>query len=199
MLKIILALFLFIGISAYSPVKETSDDPAVCLSEEEYKLYKLIRDYRIKHKLPDIPLSGSLTLVAQKHVENLNNHPPDRETCNFHSWSESSEWKGCCYTADHKEAECMWQKPSELTSYKGYGFEIAFGSADPEYTEYVATAEEALAAWQKSPGHNNVILNKEVWQRMKWQAIGIAVSGGYAVVWFGAERDEADVPKVCPN
>lgn len=160
-----------------------------CFSTEEQKLYRLINDYRKKNNLPPVPLSASLTKVARAHVEDLQKNKPDaRENCNMHSWSDQGNWSSCCYTRDHKEAACMWNKPGELTDYKGNGYEIAYGTSDPASTGFEATAEKALAAWQGSPGHNAVILNKGNW-KPEWNAIGIGIYKAYAVVWFGREKD----------
>ena len=152
------------------------------LSEEETKLYDLIMNYRKGLRLPTIPLSKSLTFVAQTHVKDLVDNQPVSDKCNLHSWSGEGNWTSCCYTSDHAKASCMWDKPSELTTYNGYGYEIAFSSSED------ATAEDGLKGWKGSPGHNAVIINKGSWER-KWNAIGIGILEGYAVVWFGNELD----------
>jgi hypothetical protein len=77
----------------------------------------------------------------------------------------------------------MWDKPRELTWYTGDGYEIAYWSSAG------ASAEEALKGWKKSNGHNTVIINGGVWRDAQWKAIGIAIQGEYAVVWFGKEED----------
>ena len=46
----------------------------VCLTAEEKKLYDLIMEYRKSKKLPPIPLSTKLTLVAQTHARDLADH-----------------------------------------------------------------------------------------------------------------------------
>jgi Cysteine-rich secretory protein family len=161
----------------------------VCISAEEKKLYDLITEYRKKHKLPVIPLSKSLCFVAREHVKDLAINRPDKGDCNMHSWSDKGKWSPCCYTDDHKKATCMWDKPSELTSYKGAGFEISCIG--------VKTAESALEGWKGSPGHNNVIINSAHWKKMAWHAMGIGMYGGYAVVWFGEAVDKEGKPEVC--
>ena len=152
------------------------------LSEEEIKLYNLIMKYRKDYKLPTIPLSKSLTFVAQTHVKDLVVNSPINNKCNLHSWSSEGIWTSCCYTDDHAKASCMWDKPSELTTYSGFGYEIAYSSSE------VVTAEDALEGWKESPGHNAVIINQGPWGG-KWNAIGIGILEGYAVVWFGNEID----------
>lgn len=154
------------------------------LSGDESELYNLIMKYRKEKGLPAIPLSKSLTMVAQTHARDLeDNYTPDPK-CNLHSWSNNGNWKPVCYTKDHAQARLMWSKPQELTSYKGDGFEIAFA----EDVEYLANAENALESWKESKYHIAVILNKGTWKK-KWNAIGIGINGSYAVVWFGNEID----------
>lgn len=153
------------------------------LSDEETKLYKLLMEYRREKGLPVIPLSKSLTKVAQIHVKDLNENYNRSSTCNMHSWSNTGNWSACCYTSDHAQAQCMWNKPRELTSYKGNGYEIAHGSWGA-----AVDAQGALNGWKSSPGHNGVIINNGIWKD-DWNAIGIGLSGGFSVVWFGNEAD----------
>ena len=141
--------------------------------------------YRYSKGLTKIPLSKSLTFVAQTHVRDLSNNKPDVGNCNMHSWSNNGNWTSCCYTSDHARAKCMWDKPSELTSYKGNGYEIAHGAHG-----HNCTAKCALAGWKSSSGHNAVMINQGVWSSHPWKAIGIGIYKGFAVVWFGEERDE---------
>ena len=158
------------------------------LSTEEANLYDILMEYRASRGLPKIELSKSLTFVAQTHVRDLfDNDPHDGSFgsgCNGHSWSDKGNWSPCCYTKDHARAECMWSKPSELTSYRGNGYEIGHWASGP------TTAEKALAGWKKSHGHNQVIINQGIWHDNHWQAIGIGIYKNYAVVWFGEEKDQ---------
>ena len=156
------------------------------LSTEETKLYNQIMEYRKQNGLPAIPFSKALTIVAKSHVDDLEITESSRKSsCNMHSWGESLSWTSCCYTNDHAQASCMWNKPKEMTSYPGAGYEIAHGGSG----SFVATAESALSGWKKSSGHNSVILNKGIWKNKSWEAIGIGIQGAYAVVWFGEESD----------
>jgi uncharacterized protein YkwD len=155
---------------------------AQALSAEEKKLYDLVMKYRAEKGLPVIPISKSLTVVAQTHAKDLQDNHPAQGRCNMHSWSSKGRWTPCCYTDDHAKASCMWSKPAELTSYKGNGYEISYMSSDD------VTAEGALAGWQKSYGHNQVMINAGIWNS-PWKAIGIGVYKNYAVIWFGHEPD----------
>jgi uncharacterized protein YkwD len=170
---------------------------SVCLAENEMKLYNLVMQYRINNGLPEIPLSASLTYVAQQHCKDLVNNSPKTSLCNMHSWSSKGNWSSCCYTSDHKAANCMWNKPRELTNYKGNGYEIAFYIWSSANAYYTATPEEALAGWKSSEGHNSVILNKSLWKSAHWNSIGIGIYRGYATIWFGEEKDIEVIPGVC--
>jgi uncharacterized protein YkwD len=153
-------------------------------SFEEMQLYKLLTEYRADNGLPKIPLSRSLTRVAQLHVRDLSRNPPNGK-CNMHSWSSKGNWSACCYTSDHAQAQCMWNKPRELTNYLGNGYENANGGS----RGYQANAVSALNGWKKSSGHNAVILNQGIWSHNHWKAVGVGIYDNYAVLWFGEEAD----------
>lgn len=154
------------------------------LSNEEQDLYDIIMAYREIHQLPSIPLSEALTIVAKTHVKDLMVNHPNQGICNLHSWSDKGNWSPCCYTSDHSKVKCVVNKPRELTSYNSNGYEIAFWSSS------TVNASGALNAWKKSKGHNAVIINRDNWHNYNWKAIGIAISGNYAVVWFGSALEE---------
>ena len=171
--------------------------PPVKLTPEEYRLYTLISDYRKENKLPEVKLSASLTFVAHEHCRDLFvNQPDTAKGCNAHSWSGRGKWGACCYTPDQKNAKCMWEKPRELTNYTGDGFEIACGSSDTLFRDFVMTPEYALQSWEKSIPHNNVILNRGIWKAASWNAIGIGIFKGFAVVWFGLSPDPEGEPVI---
>ena len=45
---------------------------------------------------------------------------------------------------------------------------------------------QALEAWKKSPLHNAVILNSDVFKNSQWSAGGVAIEGKYAALWFSS-------------
>ena len=147
-------------------------------SAEEEILYDLIMEYRKDKVLGLIPLSKSLTKVAQLHSKDLALNRPDQGNCNAHSWSEKGKWTSCCYTSDHAKASCMWDKPKELSSYNHPGYEISCVGSNP------LRAVAALKSWKTSKSHNDVMINLDVWDE-PWLAIGIGLFQGYATVWFG--------------
>ena len=182
----ILAVFMSIYLNSHAQ----SND--VCVTKEELKLYNLLNEYRKAKGLSKIDLSESLTFVAQTHVKDLTDNKPAKGSCNMHSWSDKGNWTACCYTRDHAKAQCMWDKPRELTTYKGDGFEISYGTSG-----YPVSAEGALSGWKSSSGHNSVIINEGIWKDMNWTAIGVGIYGGYAVVWFGTQKDSEGVAVKC--
>jgi uncharacterized protein YkwD len=163
-----------------------------CVSEMEMDLYELIMEYRKEEGLKSIPLSASLTLVAQAHVKDLQENYKPSEKCNPHSWSKAGDWTSCCYTNDHKKAECMWDKPNEIAGYNSPGYEIAF------WHSHAAVPDDALGGWKKSKSHNPVIVNGGQWKEADWNAIGVGIYQQYAVVWFGQMPDHRNlVPEIC--
>lgn len=170
------------------------ESESICLSTEERKLYDLMMEYRKSKGLPAIPLSAKLTQVAQVHARDLADHydfdPKGR--CNPHSWSSKGKWTSCCYTNDHKKAECMWNKPKEIAGYESAGYEIAY------YSSAGASALEGLEGWKRSPSHNPLIINEGMWEKVKWKAIGIGLYKEYGIVWFGELEDPVEV-SVCSN
>ena len=171
------------------------DDPELCLSKEEQRLYQLVMDYRKQKKLPPIKISAGLTKVAHAHAYDLSvNKPSDGDKCNFHSWSTQGKWTSCCYDAKHSNATCMWNKPREIADFNADGFEIVYGSLNETL---IATPDAALASWKKSPGHHNVIVNKDIWKDRTWKAVGIGVYKNFICVWFSSIEDKNTVTKKC--
>jgi uncharacterized protein YkwD len=180
----LIPIFLFSFAGAPAP-----EEKAICLTKEEQKLYDLIMEYRRQNKLPSIPLSSKLSQVAKVHGRDLSdnyNFDPNNK-CNPHSWSKKGKWTSCCYTSDHKQAECMWNKPKEIAGYTSAGYEIAY------YHSGGATAEQGLAGWKTSPGHNPLLVNSGIWEKVEWKAIGVALVGNYGLVWFGETEDVGGV------
>lgn len=199
LLNKLLAVFLVLVIlSSFTIVNPVAGDISeICLSKEEKSLLDHINQYRKQRSLPSIKLSRSLTFVAKQHAYDLASNVVLTERCNMHSWSGKGKWISCCYTSNHEEAECMWNKPGELTDYPGHGYEIVFYS-NREYVSVGDYSTDVLDSWSKSNGHNTVILNLDVWKQINWKSIGIGIYEGYATVWFGAEDDPEGAVGVCP-
>ncbi|CAK9013699.1 unnamed protein product [Durusdinium trenchii] len=167
-----------------------TDDMDVFLDSME--LLDLVNEYRHQKGLQRIEISPALMAVSFAHVKDLseNTRIPN---CNMHSWSNQQPewWAGCCYTADHAKADCMWSKGKEITScwghtkYAGHIYENAYsGPLSPE---------SAFLAWKGSAPHHAVMLNSGIWARFNpWPAMGAAIGpGGYAVLIFGDRKDKS--------
>ena len=176
-----------------SPQEQSYLLDEVCLSPEEQQLYQAINNYRKQKKLPSIPISASLSKVSQLHAKDLmeNFDLEQIKKCNPHSWSAEGSWTACCYTDDHKDPKCMWEKPKEISGYESPGYEIVYWNSG------TANAAKALEGWKKSPGHNMVMINLDMWKKVSWNAVGVGIYGNYAVAWFGEAEDEKSAPGKC--
>jgi uncharacterized protein YkwD len=151
------------------------------LSRPEATLANQIQQYRQANGLPVIRLSKALTLVANRHVQDLSLQGSPSA---LHSWSDAP-----FDYSNPATYPSMWEAPQRLkTGYPGNGYEIAFWAGTNE-----AKPAQALSGWQNSPNHNVVILNREIWQQ-PWKAMGVGIREGYAVVWFGNQRDRSGQP-----
>lgn len=172
-------LLFLLGISAL--LISSASRNQISLNDEEKSLFEMINKYRASKGLNKITLNDGLTRVAQRHAQDLNENRPDQGQCNMHSWSKANtDCESCCYTEDHAQATCMWNKPRELSDYSGNGYEIAHWKSSG------ATADSALSGWKRSKPHHQLIINTGIWDE-KWNAIGIGIVGEYATVWFGNE------------
>jgi len=151
---------------------------------ENWRLVDLINQYRRQQKLPEIPLSPRLTVVATLHVHDLAEQRPQDKFGSLHSWSLDPRWKGGAYRSGDKTTwGIMWDKAKEITGYPAVAFEIcATGARD---------MEQALEVWRASPNHHPVILSRGVWAepRWRWQALGAVFFQGFACAWFGNTAD----------
>lgn len=160
------------------------------LSQREKELANLVNEYRKSKGLKPLKISKSLTFVARTHNndQNLyyNENWKDKRglPANLHSWSNKGKWTPVMYTSDHKYAEGMWNKPSELTNFKVDGFEI---SAEG-YFEADESAEFALKIWKESEGHNAVLTGQGNWNSLS--VMGVSINGGYADIWFADETND---------
>lgn len=170
-----------------SHTNATEETIASRQADESYFLAEKINQYRAEQGLPPIPISNSMTAVAQAHVNDLENTPLI-EGCNLHSWSDQGNWSHCCYTPDHAQVQCALDKPREISNnhYLDDGYEIV------AQNDNTMTAEQALQQWKVSEEHNIAILNQGKWVDHHWQAMGVAISAHHAAVWFGEATDAND-------
>jgi hypothetical protein len=162
-----------------------------CISQVEMKLYRMINDYRRRFDLPAIPLSRSLCFVAATHVKDLYFNRPDQDPCNFHSWSDKGIWKPFCYPRDENKKNSVWDKPKEITTYKGKGYEIVY------WENSTATIDSIMAFWKSVDYFKSFLMNTGKWQGKTWSAIGIGIYENYGCAWFGELPDPEGPPMVC--
>jgi len=149
------------------------------VDQEETTLFNLINEYRVEKGLPVISLSPALSVVANRHVRDLQKN----------AGSLTHSWSNCTYDSnDSSTYPCMWEAPKRLgTSYTGNGYENA------HTTTGFATAVGALAGWKQSTAHRETILNQSIWKDVTWNALGVGIYQSYAVIWFGSEKDNSSV------
>jgi hypothetical protein len=196
MKKNVLLILIFTGLFRFFPmsqvVKQGEDvQSSFCISAAEMQLYKMINEYRNRFDLPPIPLSRSLCFVASAHVKDLYLYHPDQGPCNFHSWSAKGRWKPFCYPRDENKKNSVWDKPKELTSYKGKGYEIVYWENNP------VTIDSIIPFWRSIDYFNNFLMNSGKWEGKKWNALGIAIYENYAAAWFGEVPDVLEEPFIC--
>ncbi len=143
------------------------------LDDNERALARLINDYRQQNGLPAIPLSPSLSLVANRHVRDMAINMKKLE----HQWSNCPDW-----------TDCMWEAPQRLgTPYPSHGYENAgrIGGA--------LAVERFLEGWKDKgkvdQGHHDVMLNRNAWKDKTWRALGIGIYNGYGAMWVGVDVD----------
>ena len=175
-----------------TPVKQVMDVPqGFCITEAEWKLYRMINEYRRQYDLPPVPLSQSLCFVAKTHVKDLFLNHPDQDPCNSHSWSDKGLWKPFCYPGDEGKKGSVWDKPKELSKYNSKGYEIVY------WENSAVLIDSVISFWKSIDYFNGFLMNTGKWQGKRWNAIGIGIWENYAVAWFGEVPDPDGVPYVC--
>lgn len=174
-------LLLVISVSAQTPCSgEAAFGPAGCagdeLSPDERELIRLVNEYRQQNRLPPVPTSDALGAVANRHLLDI--------TQNIGKLTHG--WSNCPYELSNPSTwNCMMAAPVRLrTAYSGNGYENLYHNL---YA--AATPAAALDAWKKSQFHNALILNLETWKSTRFDAFGVAISGGWAAMWFGSPSD----------
>ena len=69
-----------------SVITSDSDTLANGLTQDESILFNMINDIRMRNKLPSIPLSKDLCIVAQAHIADLIRWKPQDRGCSLHSF-----------------------------------------------------------------------------------------------------------------
>lgn len=158
---------------------------AVSCDADAYALAVAVNDFRAAKGLPRLPISSSLTTVAENHADNP--YTGSGSGCNLHSWGGKY---ACCYTSNHANPKCMWNKPTQITNgaYTANGFEVSssgFGSN-----------AAAVQGWYSSSGHRVVILSEANW-KTHTKSIGCGIAGRVRHCWFSGSA--TDSQGLCKN
>ncbi len=162
-----------------------------CITKEELKLADAINKIRKENDKKTLPLSASLSYVANLHANDLNVNHPDTSICNLSSWSDKGKWTSCCFNAYVVDRECMWKKPKQLTNYRYRGYELA------GYMQEGLRVDSLIDFWKSSPEAMDMILTNGLWKKKSWACFGVGIRGNYVTVWFGQRPDRAGKPKIC--
>lgn len=161
------------GACAGNQVFTAKSCPGDANSSDEQALFQLVTKYRTANGRPEIKLSQSLSMVANRHLIDLMQ--------NIKSFTHS--WSNCPYEINNEKTwPCVNDAPVRLNSgYKGQGYETLYHVAKGNVAPGLA-----LDAWKKSSLHNSIILNMDMFKNIAWDEVGIAVNGPYAALWFGS-------------
>lgn len=167
--------------------------PDICLTRDEYRIYTLINDHRVKQGLSIIPVSSSLSYVAKIHARDLYINNPDTSFCSLNSWSDKGPWMACCHSKYTPNPSCILNKPRELTHYTGEGHELVYWDSQELHPD------TAVHFWSTVSQANDILLNLNKWGFFSWKAMGVGIFKGYACVWLGEALDSIPEPTLCAN
>jgi len=170
------------------PDPGASDGPQnVGKSGECNELEDLVNKERRGSGLRPLHCDPHMRWVANRHIDDAiegakkNLAWPKERGCNAHSWLVKFP---CCYTGDHDNPDCMWDKPLELSGWDDRsGFEISVSSDSPDWTW---TPAAALSQWKSSPLHYDVIMGRGIWSDLK--TVGCALRNQYGHCWFSKKK-----------
>jgi hypothetical protein len=190
---IFLSMFLLMLTAQLPAAAQITSVEDVCLTEAELKLADAINQFRKQNKLPEIPLSASLSFVAKAHIWDLQTNNPDTSICTSASWSNKGKWTPCCFNPYILKYDCMWDKPKELTSYTYRGYELVY------YDESIVQPDSIFQVWKSSYETIDMLLTQNQHSDKKWLAMGLAIGENYVSLWFGQRNDPIGVPKKCSS
>jgi hypothetical protein len=85
----------------------------------------------------------------------------------------------------------MTAKPGEITDYKEPAYEIVY------WENKSATASRAFNQWRETSAARSLITNFKAWESYEWNALGVAIYKGFAILWFGEVTDKAGSLRTC--
>jgi hypothetical protein len=186
-------LLLFaIGSITQSYAQQSSKIPQdFCISQQEYRLYTLINEYRARLALDAIPLSRSLCFVARTHAKDLSANYPLGDGCNMHSWSDKGNWKAFCFPKDQNRKNDIKDKAKEITNYPGKAYELTYWENSEVDVAFV------LDFWNSIPYTGDMISNINKWSKKAWKSMGVGIQDGYVLVWLGQSVDVEISTQIC--
>jgi len=144
------------------------------------ELEQKINNERLRAGLKPLLCDPHMRWTANEHLHNgeeadFNGFNHFDRRCNMHSWFGDYE---CCYTSDHSNPSCMWDKPYELSKWdKREGYEISAAHSGG------MSPEKAFQQWRGSPGHYGVFVpSGSAWSDIK--TVGCAWRKTLAHCWL---------------
>ena len=153
------------------------------VEKEAAKLAELINHYRLNKKLGELQVSPSLSYVAYTHLQDVYKSNPAKTGCLLTSWSNKGKWKPCCFKNIVDNTDLMTSKPSELTGFKGKGYEIIISGIENK------SMVDLLDFWIRKKATTDFLLSSGKWESKSWQSMGVSIYKGYASVWFSEIPD----------
>jgi hypothetical protein len=177
-----------VGLSAtYMPGNsDTAFAASERISTKAEEIANLINNYRTSQGLAAVPLSQSLTEVAQLNARDLYLNTP-AAPCGLLSWSDDSKgsWTPVCYQSVADDA-AVQNKAREINAYTGDGFNNVYSSGGD-----TVTPSTVLNNWKADVASNDLLKTSGSFAGKTWNAMGVGTYKGYATVWFGEVVDPA--------
>lgn len=181
----------FIGFNTRTMAQTDTIPDDFCISSEEYQLYQLINDYRKAFTLPEVALSKSLCYVAITHARDLSANYNADTVCTMLSWSDKGKWTPICFPSEQSRKNNVRMKAKEIIGYPSEAYELTY------WSNIKNTPRQILNFWRENKPSNEILLNKGAWKTVTWNAMGVSIENGYALVWFGIAVDYEVETKVC--
>jgi hypothetical protein len=193
MIKRLIAISAFILLTApltFAQNKSLKTIPtSYDIEKNELQLSEAINKYRTKNKLGELQLSPSLSFVAKTHLNDIRLNSKDEQGCNLNSWSDKGNWKPCCFNAKLKSMDLMTSKPSEITDFRGKGFEIVIAAKKGISTK------DLVGLWFNAQTTQDFLMNAGKWSNHSWQSIGVSIYKNFASIWASEMPDRiTDIP-----
>eukprot|EP01054_Gregarina_sp_Poly1_P009091 Gregarina_sp_Poly_1__9090@NODE_556_length_7542_cov_414_325351_g438_i0_p4_GENE_NODE_556_length_7542_cov_414_325351_g438_i0NODE_556_length_7542_cov_414_325351_g438_i0_p4_ORF_typecomplete_len224_score31_01CAP/PF00188_26/0_21_NODE_556_length_7542_cov_414_325351_g438_i015912262 len=152
------------------------------LSSFEWEVLEALNKAREQKDLPPVQLGNAAQVVARVHLDAQDAGAIEEGCAALHSWTDgplfqTTKYKKCCYP---KHYDCMWNKPQQIWGeWVGFGYELS-----ARYSKDWGAADELVSVFSESQDHSALIYNMGDWEGHPWTAVGVAVQGGLANLWF---------------